>query len=724
MALTQLAPPYPVFTDKNGDPLDNGYLYFGEVDKNPETDPIQVYYDSRLTQPVAQPIRTSNGYVMRNGAPALIYAGSQFSVTVRDKNSDLVIYSPVGYGIDPGAIAGVVIVQDQIGDGVTTAFGMGASPATENATNVFIDGVYQSKAGYSISGTTLTFSEAPPLYSAIEIVSNETAIVGGTDAGLVTYNEGGLGAVTRTVKRRLQDFVSVKDFGAVGDGVADDTAAIQAAIDTDRSVYFPSGTYIVDQIVDAGSDHILHFNGGATLKKSSSSTNLYVLQLTGTNITVENAIIDGNGTAFTVSDTRMGLRMEGSGNKAVRCISHTNGFYDAGSPASETGVGTGFSLNSSTSQAPNILLDCISYNNKNYGMSGDTNIIIRGGSTYNNGTNGVGGRFGNNIIIDGLHIGAQKVNGVSNGILWQNHPASNPDYQKTTFDVRVQNCVIEGQEDKSISATRYGDFILANNIIKGNVLIQSANQTAASQAGEIFAVIMDSNIFEGAVFEFINNERVYVDNCQFKNATSLEFDSPSSKNVETIISGCSFGNLQVIVKNAPKVCISNSYFEDNLLCNICENVTITGCNFVKEDAAADDDKGLHISNVDTAAISGCSFEGYGLAIKIATLNDAATVTGCTFLDCNIASPGVSVTNGGIYFHGEENIAITGNTFNNVNRCAKGDSSSGKYTFVGNVNINGTPDNTFRGTDYTVVGNVFVSGTLTTLGTYQSANNIS
>jgi hypothetical protein len=252
MALIQLAPPYPVFTDKNGDPLDNGYLYFGVVNLNPETNPIQVYYDSTFTQPVAQPIRTSNGYPMRNGAPALIYAGSQFSVTVRDKNSDLVIYSPVGYGIDPGAIAGVVVVQDQTGDGVTTAFGMGASPSSENATNVFIDGVYQSKAGYSISGSTLTFSEAPPLYSAIEIVSNQTAIVGGTDAGLVTYNEGGAGAVTRTVQSRLRDFVSVKDFGAVGDGVTDDTAAIQAAIDSGAlgiTVLLPAGTYKVTDTI-------------------------------------------------------------------------------------------------------------------------------------------------------------------------------------------------------------------------------------------------------------------------------------------------------------------------------------------------------------------------------------------------------------------------------------------------------------------------------------------
>lgn len=102
MSLTQLAPPYPIFTDKNGDPLDAGFIYFGEPNQNPEANPIQVYYDRGFTQPVAQPLRTSNGYIMRNGSPALIYADSQFSVTVRNKRNELVIYSPVGFGVTPG----------------------------------------------------------------------------------------------------------------------------------------------------------------------------------------------------------------------------------------------------------------------------------------------------------------------------------------------------------------------------------------------------------------------------------------------------------------------------------------------------------------------------------------------------------------------------------------------------------------------------------------------
>jgi hypothetical protein len=58
------------------------------------------------------------------------------------------------------------------GDGTTVAFTLSTSVANENVISVYINGVYQNKNTFSVSGTTLTFSEAPPLTSLIEILYN------------------------------------------------------------------------------------------------------------------------------------------------------------------------------------------------------------------------------------------------------------------------------------------------------------------------------------------------------------------------------------------------------------------------------------------------------------------------------------------------------------------------------------------------------------------------
>lgn len=76
---------FPLYTDiKTGLPLDGGYLYFGVPNNNPETTALPVYWDAAGAQQAAQPIRTLNGYPVRNGTPALLFIDGDYSITVRD----------------------------------------------------------------------------------------------------------------------------------------------------------------------------------------------------------------------------------------------------------------------------------------------------------------------------------------------------------------------------------------------------------------------------------------------------------------------------------------------------------------------------------------------------------------------------------------------------------------------------------------------------------------
>lgn len=76
-------------------------------------------------------------------------------------------------------------------------------------------------------------------------------IAAANGAGIVGFIQAGVGATSRTAQDKLRERVSVKDFGAVGDGATDDTAAIQAAITAQASatkagsVYWPDGNYLV-----------------------------------------------------------------------------------------------------------------------------------------------------------------------------------------------------------------------------------------------------------------------------------------------------------------------------------------------------------------------------------------------------------------------------------------------------------------------------------------------
>jgi len=70
------------------------------------------------------------------------------------------------------------------------------------------------------------------------------ALAASSGSSLVGFLQAGSGAVVRTAQSKMRDVVSVKDFGAVGDGVVDDTVAIQNALNAANYVFLPPGTYL------------------------------------------------------------------------------------------------------------------------------------------------------------------------------------------------------------------------------------------------------------------------------------------------------------------------------------------------------------------------------------------------------------------------------------------------------------------------------------------------
>jgi hypothetical protein len=169
MSALSIQPTYPIFTETDGLPLENGYIWIGAVNLNPITNPIVAYWDSALTIPAVQPIRTSGGYPVYQGTPARIYVNSDYSIQVQNKNGSVVYSAP----------------------------------------------------------------------AATERISSE----------LISFTQAGAGAVQRTAQAKMREVVSVKDFGAVGNGIANDTASIQAAIDYAAplgiSVFIPAGVYSI-----------------------------------------------------------------------------------------------------------------------------------------------------------------------------------------------------------------------------------------------------------------------------------------------------------------------------------------------------------------------------------------------------------------------------------------------------------------------------------------------
>jgi hypothetical protein len=107
--------------------------------------------------------------------------------------------------------------------------------------------------GFAANGeVTISSKTIAAVDAAVNTIETIASAPSGNSAG-ISHIALGSGAVATTVQAKLRERVSVKDFGAVGDGVTDDTAAIQAAINyasnnSFPAVYAPAGKYKISTI--------------------------------------------------------------------------------------------------------------------------------------------------------------------------------------------------------------------------------------------------------------------------------------------------------------------------------------------------------------------------------------------------------------------------------------------------------------------------------------------
>jgi hypothetical protein len=151
------------FFTNSGIPLAGGKLYTYAAGT---TTPAVTYTSSSGATPHSNPIilnsagRVATGEVWLNASP--------YKFLLKDSNDVLIATYDNIFGIGAASYQ----IDNFTGTGSQTVFTLSAASLGENFTFVYINGVYQNKNTYTVSGVTLTFSQAPPLTSLIEVMFN------------------------------------------------------------------------------------------------------------------------------------------------------------------------------------------------------------------------------------------------------------------------------------------------------------------------------------------------------------------------------------------------------------------------------------------------------------------------------------------------------------------------------------------------------------------------
>ena len=237
------------FLDNSGQVLTGGLLYTYAAGT---TTPAVTYTTNSGLIAHTNPIILDAAGRVPNGGEIWLANNVQYKFVLKDANSVLIGTWDNLIGINSNFVN--YLGQQELqtataGQTVFTLANITYLPST-NSLSVFVDGVNQYGPGaqyayLETSATTVTFLNGLHIGAKVKFATTQIQNAGIADAAQITYKYPATNAVTQTVKDRLAQSVSVKDFGAVGDGVTNDATAFQNAWtqSNPQAVYVPAGSY-------------------------------------------------------------------------------------------------------------------------------------------------------------------------------------------------------------------------------------------------------------------------------------------------------------------------------------------------------------------------------------------------------------------------------------------------------------------------------------------------
>ena len=128
------------------------------------TTPLVTYTSSSGATAHTNPIILDSGGRVPGGEIWNVYTSLYKFVLKTSVEVTIATFDNVGGSFNTSSI-----IANFTGNGATVSFTLASSPVNENSTSVYINGVYQQKNTYSVVGAVVTFSEAPPVTSTIEV---------------------------------------------------------------------------------------------------------------------------------------------------------------------------------------------------------------------------------------------------------------------------------------------------------------------------------------------------------------------------------------------------------------------------------------------------------------------------------------------------------------------------------------------------------------------------